>query len=213
MNTQLTDTLVANRQVVENITGSGEYNYEMQLAGKEPGILDAILNMIDSWLYGTSEVIGSTPRWIWSVVAVIALCVIGYLLYANRNAVFSFTRRRKEVDYTIEDDDINAIDFENGIAHALATGDYRNACRLVYLKTLKALSDSKAIDWKLFKTPNEYVAEVSDSEFRVLTNHFLRIRYGDFDATRHLYDEMVALHDGVVSRHANVEIEEGGEQS
>lgn len=213
MNSQLTDTLVANPQVVENIAGSGEYNYEMQLAGKDPGIMDAIWSVIDSWFRGTNQAINSTPKWVWEMVAVVALCVIAYLFYVNRNAVFAFTRRRKKLDYSIEEDDINTIDFEAGIAQALATGDYRNACRLVYLKTLKSLSDSKAIDWKLFKTPNQYVAEVHDTQFRLLTNHFLRIRYGDFDATRPLYDEMLALHHNVVSSHVIVGSEEGGEQS
>ena len=46
------------------------------------------------------------------------------------------------------------------IADALCPTDYREAVRLLYLQTLKQLSDGKRIDWQLYKTPTQYIYEV-----------------------------------------------------
>ena len=53
-----------------------------------------------------------------------------------------------------------------------------------FLQTLKALSDNAQIDWQPYKTPTQYTKEVTTSDFRTFTNHFLRVRYGNFEATQ-----------------------------
>ena len=75
--------------------------------------------------------------------------------------------------------------------------DYREAVRLLYLQTLKQLSDEKRIDWQLYKTPTQYVYEVRMPAFRQLTNHFLRVRYGNFEATEALFHVMRSLQEEV----------------
>ena len=52
------------------------------------------------------------------------------------------------------------------------------------LQTLKRLSDEKRIDWQPYKTPAQYINEVRMPVFRQLTNHFLRVRYGNFEVRR-----------------------------
>ena len=84
-----------------------------------------------------------------------------------------------------------------GIADALSRSDYREAVRLLYLQTLKQLSDEKCIDWQLYKTPTQYVYEVRMPAFRQLTNHFLRVRYGNFEATEALFHVMQSLQEEV----------------
>lgn len=71
------------------------------------------------------------------------------------------------------------------------------AVRLLYLQTLKQLSDEKRIDWQLYKTPTQYVYEVRMPAFRQLTNHFLRVRYGNFEATEALFHVMQSLQEEV----------------
>mgnify|MGYP003003230484 CR=1 FL=1 len=65
------------------------------------------------------------------------------------------------------------------------------------LQTLKQLSDEKRIDWQLYKTPTQYVYEVRMPAFRQLTNHFLRVRYGNFEATEALFHVMQSLQEEV----------------
>ena len=64
-------------------------------------------------------------------------------------------------------------------------------------QTLKQLSDEKRIDWQLYKTPTQYVYEVRMPAFRQLTNHFLRVRYGNFEATEALFHVMQSLQEEV----------------
>ena len=68
--------------------------------------------------------------------------------------------------------------------------------RLLYLQTLKQLSDAERIDWQLYKTPTQYLNEVRLPAFRQLTNHFLRVRYGNFEATEELFPYMQAFAGG-----------------
>ena len=104
---------------------------------------------------------------------------------------------RNSRDAKEEDNDGNetiyGIDFDAEIAKALAASNYRQAVRYLYLKTLRRLSDAGHINWQPSKTPSQYVYEVQRDEFRQLTQHFLRVRYGNFEATRELYDEMLRL--------------------
>lgn len=80
--------------------------------------------------------------------------------------------RKNALPYAVEEDTIYGVDFVRGIADALSRSDYREAVRLLYLQTLKQLSDEKRIDWQLYKTPTQYVYEVRMPAFRQLTNHF-----------------------------------------
>ena len=104
--------------------------------------------------------------------------------------------RKNALPYAVEEDTIYGVDFARGIADALSRSDYREAVRLLYLQTLKQLSDEKRIDWQLYKTPTQYVYEVRMPAFR-LTNHFLRVRYGNFEATEALFHVMQSLQEEV----------------
>ena len=87
---------------------------------------------------------------------------------------------KNKLPYEVGEDTIYGVDFSGGIADALSRSDYREAVRLLYLQTLKRLSDEKRIDWQPYKTPTQYINEVRIPVFRQLTNHFLRVRYGNF---------------------------------
>ena len=108
---------------------------------------------------------------------------------------------KNKLPYEVEEDTIYGVDFSGGIADALSRSDYREAVRLLYLQTLKRLSDAARIEWQPYKTPTQYLYEVRLPAFRQLTNHFLQVRYGNFEATEELFREMQALQE---------EIEKGG---
>ena len=69
--------------------------------------------------------------------------------------------------------------------------------RLLYLQTLKRLDEEGRIDWQLYKTPTQYIYEVKSPAFRQLTHHFLRVRYGNFEADETLFRTMRSLQDEV----------------
>lgn len=109
-----------------------------------------------------------------------------YLIYKKRPELF-YQERRKNWNYKVDEETIYGVDFDNEISNAVGRGDYQLAVRLVYLQTLKYLSDYKLIDWQTYKTPTEYLYEMKrkevTEEFRQLTNRFLMVRYGNFEAT------------------------------
>ncbi len=130
------------------------------------------------------------------VIGVLLLSLILWFIYKKRPELFMRVRSNG-MPYAVHEDTIYGVDFETAIQAALSAEDYREAVRLLYLQTLKQLSDDEYIDWQLYKTPTEYTYEVKPealrTPFRKLTNSFLRVRYGNFEATEQLFGEMRGL--------------------
>lgn len=127
------------------------------------------------------------------ILVVLLLLAILWFLYRKRPELFMRSHRNR-LGYTVEEDTIYGVDFEQEIAEALQREDYQAAVRLLYLQTLRLLSDAERIDWQPYKTPTEYLYEVKSeilrNSFRLLTTAFLRVRYGNFDASEALFCEM-----------------------
>ena len=77
---------------------------------------------------------------------------------------------------------------------------------------LRQLDDAGLISWQSYKTPTDYVYELREADsaedLRALTNGFLRVRYGNYTATRAFYDGMCRFRDALVRRLLHTE---GGE--
>jgi hypothetical protein len=67
----------------------------------------------------------------------------------------------EEIDASVEDVDIHAINYEMQIAAARDRGDYRYAVRLWFLNTLKNLTDRELLHWRPEKTNMDYYYELS----------------------------------------------------
>lgn len=132
----------------------------------------------------------TTPLIIMAGLSLIGLVL--WFLYKKRPELFLRNAKRRMYEEE-EGDTIYGIDFDKEIRLATQQGDYRGAVRWVYLQTLRYLSDTHQIDWQLYKTPTQYEYECREESFRELTNHFLRVRYGHFEADASLLDEMCRL--------------------
>jgi hypothetical protein len=95
--------------------------------------------------------------------------------------------------YEVQEDTIYGVDFKGDIAKAVQAQDYRMAVRLVYLQTLWHLQNAELINWQPSKTPVEYMRQVNKSDFTAMSQHFIRVRYGNFEATQALFEEMLSL--------------------
>ena len=91
---------------------------------------------------------------------------------------------RGVMDYDVHDENIHEMDFEKLIQEAIRNKEYRNAIRLIYLSSLKHLSDHQLIHWQPGKTNHDYMAEISQdnlkSNFGELSYYFEYAWYGDF---------------------------------
>jgi hypothetical protein len=106
------------------------------------------------------------------------------------------TGKSKKVDVPYGEtlENIHEIDFDEQIDMALSNGNYRLGVRLLYLKTLKKLSDRQLIVWQPQKTNQAYVVELENENdrkaFGELTTKFEYIWYGEFHIDRSAFEQV-----------------------
>ena len=174
------DTLVCDTAQIALWQSDPAYNYNRELITPEMNVFEWISRQFGELL---RKIFGSHFAEEYSglilvCIAILLLLLIVWFVYRKRPELF-MASHKNALSYTVEEDTIYGVDFPGGIAEALSRQNYREAVRLLYLQTLKQLSDAERIDWQLYKTPTQYINEVRLPAFRQLTNHFLRVRYGD----------------------------------
>jgi len=99
-----------------------------------------------------------------------------------------FRRQSPAMTKQEEDDLVNQsifdINYDQEIHRAIAAQNYRLAIRLLYLQTLKRLSEENIINYKQERTNNDYVMQLFNTgyykDFFRLTRHFEYAWYGQF---------------------------------
>lgn len=202
------DTLVCDTARLAVWQSDGAYNYNRELLTPEVDVWAWVTTQAGrllSTLFGTRFAQQYTEVVLVAIIIVLLLLLL-WFLYKKRPELFMRSHKNK-LAYSLEADTIYGIDFTAEIDKAVARGEYRQAIRLIYLQTLKQLSDDEQIDWQPYKTPTEYTYEVKAATlrapFRNLTNLFLRVRYGNFEATETLFRAMQTLQQEVQSEGGN----------
>ena len=106
-----------------------------------------------------------------------------------------FGRTSKELQkYSLSQNDIHGISFDDAIEEAINDGNYRLATRLQYLQALKNLSDKGYIDWRINKTNSDYLAEISgrpfNNMFSRLTFNFEYTWYGEMQVSKEQFSDI-----------------------
>jgi len=193
------DTLRIDTTLLQQLQADSRYDYGRDLLQVDRESLVAwLFRSVGRWL---DQLFDSAPmqalgHWFWPVVGIVVLLVIAGFLYWRRGSLFA-AAGKKETDAANTEDTIYGVDFDGDIAKARDAGRWNEAVRLVYLQTLRMLSDGGRIEWRPYKTPSQYQREVPTADFRLLTSHFMRIRYGGFKASAALCDEMLSLQDTI----------------
>ena len=195
----MTDTIVFDTNKIADYQSDSRFDYLSQLDIPDYTWFDLVarwfnrlINSIFSGKFGENV---TTPLMI--ITFIIILATVIYFLYKKRPELFMVSKKTPPIPFSIEEENIRLINFDKEIALALKNGDYRLSIRLLYLQTLRFLSDNKLIEWQIHKTPMEYLYELSNKDmrqpFRVITNHFLQIRYGNYQASSDLFETMLEL--------------------
>lgn len=212
----MSDTLVIDSAQIAQWQAQQDFDYNREMVGGGMTFTEWLMMQVREFL---NDIFGdavnrTVAQWALAILAVVVLGFIAWYLWRQKSGIF----RRQESGDTADgdaEDTIYGVDFGTAITQALALENYYEAIRLRYLQVLKALTDASLIDWQPFKTPTQYVREFSaacslcsggaaaptaaaPAAFRTLTAHFLRVRYGNFPATRPLYDEVEQLGKEVV---------------
>lgn len=148
----------------------------------EPGMFNDILG---------SGIVGLL---LWTFV----ICFVGFILYQLFLSEGEFRRRSKSVKGTsaeVEEEIItNESDFDALITQALQNGNYRQAVRYQYLRTLHLLAGKNQVQLAPDKTNFQYVSEITNQvhrqAFAALTLNYEYVWYGEFDIDKNIYEKI-----------------------
>ena len=191
MLTAPSDTLMVDTARLHVWLQDADYGYDREMMSYHKSLTEWLTEQIDNFLrniFGSDfyQTYGDT---LWIVLGLVVLLVVSLFAVLRCRGVFGGSGRQ-DMEYEVTADTIYGVDFEQAIAQALARKDYRDTLRLLYLQTLKQLSDHHHIQWQPFKTPTQYAYEYPNADFRKMTNLFIRVRYGNFEATELMVNEM-----------------------
>ena len=168
------DTLVCDTAQVAAWQSDPAFAYSRELIAPEINVLEWFSRWFGKLL---DKIFGNTlvaeySEVVLICIAVLILVLVIWFVYKKRPELF-MRSRKSTLPYTVGEDTIYGVDFAERIAD----------------------------DWQLYKTPTQYIYEVRLPAFRQMTNHFLRVRYGNFEATETLFHAM---------RDLQKEVEKGG---
>ena len=125
---------------------------------------------------------------VWTILITAGLAAITFFVIKvmgmNNGGLFS-GKAASNTSYTTGTEDINLISFDEAIKEAVSSRNFRLATRLLYLQSLKQLSDKGYIQWQFNKSNNDYIKEVSGRPwqplFKKLTYNFEYTWYGEMN--------------------------------
>ncbi|MEM7107670.1 MAG: DUF4129 domain-containing protein [Bacteroidota bacterium] len=152
--------------------------------------------LLNKLLYmGTETPIGKVVIYI--ILAIIITYALLKLFKVDVRRVFYSSSDRGVMDFDVHHENIHAMDFDGLIKEAIDKKEFRNAIRLIYLASLKHLSDHQFIHWQAGKTNHEYMEEISEvdlkSKFGQLSYYFEYAWYGDFPISEGQFENVNAL--------------------
>lgn len=157
-------------EAMERFLSNDDFNYD-----REPRDPETLLQKILRWFYSIfRKLFPSTESevtfwtWLFRAIAAAALVyVVLKLVQSDIRSLFFPGAERKGSGFTEIDEDIHEMNFDTLIDEAVSVANYRRAVRLLYLRSLKELTDRGAIEWKRNKTNHDYLLELRDSPLRV----------------------------------------------
>ncbi len=120
----------------------------------------------------------------YTIAIILTIVVIMMLLKVNAFKVFYSGADQGKQGYQVFHENIHEMNFDTLIHEATEKKEYRLATRLVFLYSLKILSDKHLIDFSPGKTNHDYVEELQKGEIKTglneLSFYFDYAWYGGF---------------------------------
>ena len=126
-----------------------------------------------------------------------AIAFILFILYRLFLAEGVFKRKPKsaKTEAEVAEEIItNESDFDAMIRQAMQNGNYRQAVRYQYLRTLHLLAEKDMVQLAPDKTNYQYVSEIANrsyqQDFASLTLNYEYVWYGEFEIDKNIYDKI-----------------------
>lgn len=131
---------------------------------------------------------------LWTLAIVFVLFIL-YRLYLADGAFRRKTKSANNTEAEVEEEIItNESDFDALIRQAMQIGNYRQAVRYQYLRTLHLLADKSLVQLAPDKTNFQYVSEIANRNhqqvFASLTLNYEYVWYGEFEIDKNIYDKI-----------------------
>ncbi|MBK6379941.1 MAG: DUF4129 domain-containing protein [Chitinophagaceae bacterium] len=127
----------------------------------------------------------------------VAIAFVLFILYRLFLAEGAFKRKSKSVkaEAEVEEEIITKeSDFDALIRQSLQSGNYRQAVRYQYLRTLHLLAEKNMVHLPPDKTNFQYVSEIANRNhqqpFASLTLNYEYVWYGEFEIDKNIYDKI-----------------------
>ena len=201
------DTLQLDSALIASWKADGRYDYDREMVADSRSLLEWIMDTIKEFIldFLNTAAENDVVFYLLVVLGAALMALLVWLVWRYAPRFFMKEEENEGLDYDVEQDTIYGIDFEATIAQALREKDYRQAIRLLYLQTLKRLSDAGTINWQPSKTPMQYARQVGNREFSELSRLFILVRYGNHEATESLFQQMKTLQVGIAApQHRNM---------
>lgn len=184
-----------NITAIDSFKAQRDFRYQDEIA-ESPSLWDRFWQ----WFWEKYDEIMSTEsgrttmKIVYIVLGLVAVAFFVYrVMRMNRLALFASEVAYK-TPYSLEEEDIHAINFDMAIREAEEEGNYRLAIRLLYLQNLKRLADKNMILWLPGKTNSDYKKELKETafgeSFHKLTTAFESAWYGDKAITKPEYEAL-----------------------
>ena len=183
-----------NLDKVESLKSEKDFIYDVEKR-KSDGILGNIKDFLALLIYLLFKNMDLSPDSPWAIVIYIlgAALVVYLIIWLNKSdSMWVFSRNRGNIqDYEIKHEDIHSINYEEEIQFALKNKQYRAAIRLLYLRSLRDLSEANKIKWSDGKTNYDYFLEIESGEMRNafadLSMQFNYVWYGNYTPNMEIY--------------------------
>jgi hypothetical protein len=184
-----------NAATIERFKVDKDFQYNKY---KEP--VKSIWERFWDWVWFKINQIMSTKsgrRSVYTILIILSVAALAFFLFKvlGMDAGKLFGRKSgAALDYDVTSDNIHDIDFDGAIREAISAGSFRLAVRLLYLQSLKKLSDKELIQWQIDKTNHDYLQEVLSKPwhnvFKQLTDKFEFIWYGEMNIGKEDFEKL-----------------------
>jgi len=122
------------------------------------------------------------------VIVVLFLGILSWYLLQNNIVSRNRSISAEKISEDITGENIFDINYQKEIEKAINAGDYRLAIRLMFLRSLKQLSQKRIIEYKQERTNFDYLSQLYSTryynDFFRLTRNYEYTWYGKFDVNR-----------------------------
>ena len=189
-----------NANAVKKYSSEKDFNYDGEAVGQP-----TFWEIFWRWLWNSiSEIFNKVPyagpflKYLFLGLSV-ALLIFAILKSLGIDAVQLLKGDAKKISipFSESQENIHEINFDEEIEKAASQHNFRLAVRLLYLKSLKQLSDKDLIKWQDNKTNSTYIYELTDASqrqtFGLLTRQFEYVWYGDFPIDKNTFANINSL--------------------